>query len=901
MSKKQLKSGSPPGAMGPSSFGQGGSPVPQDVDHVLALYTQGRYAEATVIAQAMTARYPMFAFGWKVLGVLLCQMGKPVEAIAPMQKAATLSRNDDEAYFNLGNVLKEAGRLDEAAASYRKALAIKPGSAEAYGNLGAVLQDLGRLEEAVASYRRALDLKPDSAGMHFNLANTLSDLGRRDDAVVSYRKALAIAPDFAEAHFNLGTALQHLTRPDEAIESYKRALALNPGLAEAHFSMGTALKEIGRSDEAIACYHRALAIRPDYAEAHFNLGNARNDEGKPDEAIESYRQALKIRPDYAEACFSVSATLHRLGRLEDAVASYRDALKIKPDYAEACVNLGNVLKELDRLDEAVESYRRAIEIRPGYAEAQNNCGAALQAMGQMDAAAACYLKALEIKPEYAEAHFNVGTVLQDQGRFVDAAACYTRAVELKPDYAEAHDNRGALLLELGQTDSAVACFRRALEIRPAFAGARSNLLFTLAYGGLAASLGLLAEARQWQVQSVPVALAAAARKREFHRSPRSGRRLRVGYVSGDYRQHAVSNFIEPLFRLHDRSRIELFAYAVSPKRDELTDRLQALTEHWQDVAGMSDEALRAQIEADAIDVLIDLSGHTGHNRLGVFALRAAPVQSHYLGYFATTGLAEMDYWLGDPVLFPESENANYCETIWRLPRVWVSYQGRDDAPLPSWTPKEDGVVCLGSFNNLKKITPATMNLWAKILHAMPNARLLLKTPELGGAQNRKRIEGAMAGRGIAAERLELLGETKDWIAHMALYDRLDIALDPIGAVGGGTTTCDALWMGLPVITLVGQGMAQRMTASMLDAIGHREWIADSESAYEAKVIALAGDVEHRRAMRLTQRDQMRSSPLCDAAGLARALEDAFESMFDHWRESVAADREGTCNGSAISC
>ncbi len=890
--------------MGPSSLGQGGSPTAQDVDHVVALYTQGRYTEATTIAQAMTARYPTFAFGWKVLGVLLCQMGKAADAIAPMQKAATLSRNDNEAYFNLGNVLKELGRLDEAAASYRKALAIKPGSAEAYGNLGAVLQDLGRFDEAVASFRRALGLKPDSAGMHFNLANTLSDLGRRDDAVTSYRKALALAPDFAEAHFNLGTALNDLKRPDEAIESFKRALALSPGLAEAHFSMGNAFKDIGRSDEAIACYHQALTIRPDYAEAHFNLGNALHDGGKLDEAIESYRQALKIRPDYAEACFSVSATLHKLGRLDDAVASYRDVLKIKPDYAEACFNLGNVLKELERFDGAVESYRRAIEIRPGYAEAHNNCGAVLQAMGQMDAAAACYLKALEIKPEFAEAHFNVGTVLQDQGRFVDAAACYTRAVEIKPDYAEAHDNRGALLLELGQTDSALACFRRALEIRPDFAGARSNLLFTLAYGGLPAPLELLAEARQWQLQAIPASVAAEAHNREFHRSPRSGRRLRVGYVSGDYRQHAVSNFIEPLFSLHDRSRVELFAYSVSPKRDQLTDRLQALAEHWQDVAGMNDEALRERIEADAIDVLIDLSGHTGHNRLGVFALRAAPVQSHYLGYFATTGLAEMDYWLGDPVLLPESENANYSETIWRLPRVWVSYRGRDDAPLPNWCPKADGTVLLGSFNNLKKITPATLSLWAKILHALPHARLLLKTPELGGAQNRKRIEGAMAARGIASERLELLGETKDWIAHMALYDRLDIALDPIGGVGGGTTTCDALWMGVPVVTLAGQGMAQRMTASMLDAIGHEEWVADTESAYETKVIALAGDVERRRAMRFKQREKMRSSPLCDATGLARALEDAFEGMFDHWWDSgrgMAPDSEANCSGSIEQC
>lgn len=890
--------------MSASSTGQGRSPAPQDVDRVVALYTGGRFSEAITLAQTMTAHYPMFAFGWKILGVLLCQVGKTVDAIVPMQKAAALSRNDDEAHFNLGNVLGSVGRLDEAAASYRKALAIKPGSAETYCNLGTVLQDLGRPDEALASFRRALSLKPDSAGIHFNIANTLDDLGRHDDAVASYRKALAGAPEFAEAHFNLGTTLQGLRRSDEAIESYRRALAINPGFAEAHFSMGNAFKDMSRNDDALACYHRALAIKPDYAEAHFNLGNTLNDIGKLDEAIASYRQALKIKPGFAEACFSASATLHKLGRLDDAVASYRNVLQIKPGYAEACLNLGNVLKELDRFAEATTSYRRAIEIKPGYAEAHNNCGTALQALGQMDAAATCYLRALEIKPDYAEACFNVGVVLYQEKRIVDAAVYFGRAVEIKPDYVDAHSNRGTVLLDLGQTDDGLACYRRALEIRPAYEAARSGLLFALAYAGLVAPLELLAEARQWQLQVIPESVSAVARKREFNLSPRNERRLRIGYVSGDFRRHAVSNFIEPVFRLHDRSRIELFAYSESCQRDEVTERLHVMVEHWLDIDGMSDEAVHARIRSDAIDVLIDLSGHTLHNRLGVFALRAAPVQSHYLGYFATTGLTEMDYWLGDPVLLPESENAHFCETLWRLPRVWVSYHGRDDAPAPDWRPNASGTVVLGSFNNLKKITPATLNLWAELLHALPNARLLLKTPELEEAHNRQRIEDAMAAHGIAAERLELLGKTEDWIAHMALYDRLDIALDPVGGVGGGTTTCDALWMGLPVVTLKGQGMAQRMTASMLDAIGHGEWITDTESAYVSKVIELAGNVERRRALRFKQREKMRSSPLCDATGLARALEDAFEGMFDRWQDSAPVppmDGGTSCDASIQSC
>jgi predicted O-linked N-acetylglucosamine transferase (SPINDLY family) len=289
-------------------------------------------------------------------------------------------------------------------------------------------------------------------------------------------------------------------------------------------------------------------------------------------------------------------------------------------------------------------------------------------------------------------------------------------------------------------------------------------------------------------------------------------------------------------------------------------------------------------------VLIDLSGHTGYNRLGVFALRAAPVQAHYLGYFATTGLTEMDYWLGDSIVLQESEDTHYSETIWRLPRVWVSYHGQDDAPLPNWSPKDNGTLLLGSFNNIKKMTPATLALWAKLLHALPEARLMLKTKGLADLANRKRIEDDMNALGIGVDRIELIGKTDHWASHMALYDRLDIALDPIGGVGGGTTTCDALWMGVPVVTLAGRQMIHRMTASMLDSIGHSEWIAETEDDYVAKVVALARDVEQRRSLRHGQRERMRNSPLCDAAGLAHSLEDAYEAMFDSWFQAKSGAR-----------
>jgi predicted O-linked N-acetylglucosamine transferase (SPINDLY family) len=341
--------------------------------------------------------------------------------------------------------------------------------------------------------------------------------------------------------------------------------------------------------------------------------------------------------------------------------------------------------------------------------------------------------------------------------------------------------------------------------------------------------------------------------------------------------------MEQLFSCHDRSRIELFAYSNNRTRDDVTERLNILAEHWIPIATMSDAQVCERIEADKIDVLIDLSAHTAHNRLGVFARRAAPVQATYL-YFASTGLSEMDYWIGDEILAPVELNNQFSETIWRLPRVWLAYKTITEAPIPGWHPAADGKIRLGCFNNLGKITPHTLLVWAQILNAMPEGRLLIKNKELTDAGNRQYILSEMALHGIDAGRIELQPGS-NWHEYMAQHDQLDIALDPIGGHGGGTSTCDALWMGVPVIHLQGDHVGSRFSASLLTAIGRSEWIAHSENEYVEKVITLARNVEHRKQLRLEQRNIMSLSPLCDAQGLARSLEDAYSRMFTHGLDS----------------
>jgi len=739
-------------------------------------------------------------------------------------------------------------RYGELENQSRTLLVRYPDFAIAWKLLGAALMMQGK--DTLAAFRKTVELMPGDGPAHYNLGNALKDLGQFEDAAASFRRALKLKSDFAEAHNNLGLALRNLGQPKDAAESYRRALEIKPDMAEAHTNLGLALRDLGQFEKAQSSCRMALESNPGYAEAHNNLG------------IVLYDQSL----------------------YKEALASYRRALELKPDLVEAHNNLGNTLKDTGQLDAALASYRRALELKPDYVEAHNNLGSTLLSLGKVADAAACFRRALEINPLFASAHNNLGSALKDTGQLDKALVSYRRALEIKPDFAEAHASLGGVLQDMGNLDAAVTCYRRSLEIRPDYSDAYSNLLFLYSYHALLDPAQYRIFAQGWEHACLPEPDRNAAHNRTFSRTSLVSRKLKVGYVSGDYRQHAVSYFIEQLFAHHDRSRIELYAYSTQNIRDAVTLRLQALVDHWIDLAELSDDAARTRIENDGIDVLIDLSGHTQHNRMGVFASRAAPVQAHYLGYFASTGLTGMDYWIGDDILTPAETDSHFSERIWRLPRVWVCYDGKSDAPPTSWQPDPDGVVWVGSFNNLGKLTPETLALWAKVLHALPEGKLLLKTKELADSGNRQRILDVMSVHGIAPDRIELQDgrTTTDWNAHMSYYDRLDIALDPVGGLAGGTTTCDALWMGVPVITREGDRMASRMTATMLNAIGHPEWMARNDDEYIGKVVALARDTEQRRTLRPGQRNRMASSLLCDASNLAVSLENSYMEMFERW-------------------
>jgi predicted O-linked N-acetylglucosamine transferase (SPINDLY family) len=742
-------------------------------------------------------------------------------------------------------VFKDQGRLNEAIAAYRQAIGIKPDYAEAYSNLGNALKDQGKLEEAIAAYRQAIGIKPDYAEAHFNLGNALRDQGKLNEAVAAYRQAIGMKPGYAKAHSNLGNALKDQGKVEEAFAAYRQAISIRPDYAEAHFNLGNALSDQGKHEEAVAAYHGAIGIKPDYAEAHFNLGNALNDQGKHEEAVAAYHRAVGVKPDYAEAHFNLGNALSDQGKHEEAVAAYHRAIGIKPDYAEAYSNFGNALKEQGKLEEAVAAYRQAIAIKPDCAQAYSNLGVALNLQGKVEESVAACRQVISIKPDFAEAHLNLGNVLNDQGKLREAIAAYRQAIELKADFAHAH----------------------------------SNLLFSLNYDDKLKVDQLFAAHQEWAERhcrqvSRP---AAYANVREV------GRRLKIGYVSPDFRGHSVTYFVEPLLKGHDREAVEVFCYAEVKRPDALTAHLQGLADHWRVTVRLSDDEVAERIRADGIDILVDLAGHTANNRLRVFARKPAPVQVTWLGYPSTTGLTAIDYRLVDVVTDPVGAADTWAsETLVRLEGGFLCYGALMDAPEPTVPPCiKTGTLTFGSFNYPAKVSAATFDAWATLLSRLPQARLLLKGKPFTDAATRALFLARLGERGVPAERVELVAWLSSTIAHLALYNRVDIALDPF-PYNGTTTTCEALWMGVPVVTLRGDRHAGRVGASLLNQIDLTDLIANSVEEYAEIAVALASNARRLDDLRRSLRPRMAASPLCDGRAFARKMEGAFRTMWQHW-------------------
>ncbi|HEU0289924.1 MAG TPA: tetratricopeptide repeat protein [Burkholderiales bacterium] len=735
----------------------------------------------------------------------------------------------------------QQGRLKEAEQLYQAVLQQWPDNFDALHYLGVVRVQQGNAGAAVELIARALKQNSRSADAHSNLGNVFQALGRHDEGLSSFDRALAIKPDFADALRNRGIALQSLNRHGEALASYDKALAIWPGDAETFNNRGSALSKLNRYEEALASYDRALAMKPGYAEALNNRGNALKQLGRLDEALGSYDRALAINRNYPEAYYNRGNALRILRRNEEALASYDRALVLRPDYLMAIVNRGNALQDLNRHTEALASCERAIQV----------------------------------KPDFAGAHYNLGNVLRDLNRHEEAVSSYARALEIAPefDYAlgELYYSR-MVCCDWAQYGEGIA--HTVDKVR---AGKRAASPFPfLALSDSAAD--------QLQCSRIFVADEYPAASQPLWRGERYIHdRIRLAYLSADFREHASANLLAGMFEHHDRSRFETTAISFGvDDRSAMRSRLKDAFEHFIDVRNRSDLEVARLLRELEIDIVVDLMGHTGSRRMGILALRPAPVQVNFFCP-GTSGADYLDYIVGDRVVIPEDHHVHYAEKVVYLPDT---FQANDSKrPIADYTPSraeaglpDDGFVFC-SFNNTYKFTPKLFDIWMRLLGGVEGSVLWLPESNATASRNLRR---EATQRGIAANRLVFAPRVPHLADHLARYRLADLFLDTLPYTAQ-TTASDALWAGLPVITCQGTTFVGRVAASLLNAVGLPELITYTLAEYETLALKLAIERKQLAGIKAKLAQNRGNCPLFDTDRFRRHIEAAYATMWERYQ------------------
>jgi predicted O-linked N-acetylglucosamine transferase (SPINDLY family) len=634
--------------------------------------------------------------------------------------------------------------------------------------------------------------------------------------------------------------------------------------------------QAGRLAEAERIYRRILARQPNHADALHLLGTLALQGGQLDAAVELIRRAIRLRPDYAEAHGNLGNALKGKGQLDEAIASCRQAIRLKPDFADAYVNLGNALHGKGQLDEAIAAYRQAIRLKPGFAGVHTNLGVALDSKGQLEQAIASHRQAIRLKPDYAEAHDNLGLTLVDAGQLDQAIASHRQAIRLKPDSVNAHNNLGSALTAVGQLDQAIASYRRAMWLRPDYASVHGNLVFTLQYHPGYDGRMIREELGRWNQQHAEP-LKKFIQPHTNSRNP--DRRLRIGYVSPDFREHVVGQNLLPLLRQHDHRQMEIFCYSNVARTDALTEQFRHYADAWRNIVGLSDSQAVDLIRQDRIDILVDLALHTANSRLAVFAHKPAPVQATFAGYPGSTGLDTIDYRLTDPYLDPPGLNDQfYSETSIRLPDSFWCYDSlATEVAVNALPAQTDGHVTFGCLNNFCKVNEQVLRLWAHVLKTVDRSRLMMLCPE---GSHRQLLLDLLQRLGIPPDRIELIAH-RPRPQYLDLYHRIDVGLDTF-PYNGHTTSLDSFWMGVPVVTLVGQTVVGRAGLSQLTNLGLPELIAQTPQQYVQIATDLAGDLPRLAELRRTLRGRMEASPLMDAPRFARNVEAAYRQVWRNW-------------------
>jgi predicted O-linked N-acetylglucosamine transferase (SPINDLY family) len=700
-----------------------------------------------------------------------------------------------------------------------------------------------------------------------------------------FRRVLSKQPNHPDALHMLGVMAYQIGRHQAAAELIGRAIAIRP-LADYYGNLGLALCAQNKLRPAIDAFRAALQIAPDYPEALNNLGNALQQTGQPRDAIPLYQRALKLQPGFSRALNGLGNAFQMVGEFDQAMDCYNRALALSPNIPEIYNNLGNVHYLRGQWDAAIEVYRKAVELRTDYPDVFYNLGNALQMKGELAQAINNYRQALALRPNYPEALNNLGNTLRRENRLEDAIDCFQNALALRPDFVDSLNNLASAFKDLGELDRAIETFDRALAIEANSPAIASNRIYALTFHPRYDAAALLAEHKKWnQRYAQPLKASIIVHENDFGED----RRLRVGYISPDFRGHVIGQNLLPLLREHDHKKFEIFCYANVLRSDLVTAKFQSYADAWRNIVGVENDKAAEIIRRDKIDILVDLSLHMANNRMLVFARKPAPVQITFGGYPGTTGLETIDARLSDPYLDPPELDGFYSEKTVRIADSFWCYdpEAMDvaTAPPPGPLPAlQRGYVTFGCLNNFCKINDGVLELWARVLREVPESRLLLLAPE---GKPRQSVAGKMWQEGIDASRVEfvIFQPRKE---YLETYQQIDLGLDTL-PYNGHTTSLDSLWMGVPVISLIGKTVVGRAGWSQLCNLNLKELAAQTPEQFVKIAADLATDLPRLAELRANLRKRMQESPLTDAPRFARNIESVYENIWQQWRRKHQAN------------
>ncbi len=705
------------------------------------------------------------------------------------------------------------------------------------------------------------------------------DAGR---AEALWREAEAARPDLPRVHAVRGYMRAAGGDAEGAAAAYRRAVELDPAYVAAWHGLATVLQGTGQAGAALEALDHVVRLAPGHLDARLQRVLVLAGLGRHEAALSAAAAAIAQFPEAVELRVARGLVLRRAGRLEEALEAQEAVLARSPKTASAWAEKGSVLHELARFDEALEAFDEALGIDETNVFALNGMGLAAFELRRHAVALAAFEQALALEPANVDALFYRAMALEALGRLVEALNAYREMLAHRPRFALAYNNIAKIEREMGLIQKAQATWRVALSIDPDHPQMHSNLLLTMLYDPDRTAEELVQEHAAWGERF-------GHPKDRFTSWPNDrdlDRKLRIGLVSAEFCRHAVSSWLLAGLQSLDAERFSVVCYSNRAIEDEITARFRKLASEWRRIFGMDDASLARLIRADAIDILIDVTGHTAFNRLPLFALKPAPVQVEWLGYPYTTGLDAIDYSIMDEVAVPEGEEVQFVEEVVRLATGRFCFDPPAEAPDVAGPPAlRNGWITFGSFNNVAKLTDQVLEVWCRILHRLPTSRLILKSPALGHSAVANRIRATICGTGITEARLELRPGS-DYVTLLGQYADVDIALDPF-PFGGGATSCEALWMGLPVVTLPGWQPVSRQTQGFLLALGRPEWVAADVADYVEIATRLAGDPLRLADLRVAQREIMRSSPLCDKRALGDELDRALHMMWRRYATSCA--------------